>query len=449
MLRLFTTTHPRYGFSADDVWTLFHSYAFDVSVWELWGALAYGGRLVVVPREVTRLPDEFLELLVAERVTVLSQTPSAFRAMVGFARDGNPRLDRLSLRAVVFAGEKLEMAELAPWMARFGDRPALVNMYGITETTVHSTYHLVRPQDITGSGNPIGYPLSDSRIYLLDGYGNLVPVGVPGEIHVGGPAVARGYLNRPELTAQRFVPDPFAAEPGARMYRSGDLARRRPDGGLDFLGRIDDQVQIRGYRVELGEIETVLAAHPGIRNAVVLTDEPEPGQPRVVAYYVPDADNPPLVPELVGYCGSRLPDYMVPGVFVPLEQIPLTPNGKLDRRALPTPARTVAEVDAAGYVAPQGPVEERIAEIWAELLDVDAGTQTNFFTVGGHSILAVRLASRIQEEFEIDLPVRTVFERPTIARIAEAVEERIRAEIDELSESDLLAGLALLKEQRG
>ncbi|WP_460917114.1 phosphopantetheine-binding protein [Plantactinospora veratri] len=233
------------------------------------------------------------------------------------------------------------------------------------------------------------------------------------------------------------------------MYRSGDLARRRPDGGLDFLGRIDDQVQIRGYRVELGEIETVLAAHPGIRNAVVLTDEPEPGQPRVVAYYVPDADNPPLVPELVGYCGSRLPDYMVPGVFVPLEQIPLTPNGKLDRRALPTPARTVAEVDAAGYVAPQGPVEERIAEIWAELLDVDAGTQTNFFTVGGHSILAVRLASRIQEEFEIDLPVRTVFERPTIARIAEAVEERIRAEIDELSESDLLAGLALLKEQRG
>ncbi|MEO3922625.1 amino acid adenylation domain-containing protein [Micromonosporaceae bacterium B7E4] len=449
VLRLFSTTHPRYGFSADDVWTLFHSYAFDVSVWELWGALGYGGRLVVVPREVTRLPDEFLELLVRERVTVLSQTPSAFRAMVGFARDGNPWLDRLSLRTVVFAGEKLEMAELAPWVARFGDRTALVNMYGITETTVHSTYHLVRPQDITGSGNPIGYPLSDSRIYLLDGYGNLVPVGVPGEIHVGGPSVARGYLNRPELTAQRFVPDPFAVEPGARMYRSGDLARRRPDGGLDFLGRIDDQVQIRGYRVELGEIKTVLAASPGVRDAVVLTDEPEPGQPRIVAYYVPDADNPPVVPELVAHCGSRLPDYMVPGVFVPLAKIPLTANGKLDRRALPTPARTVAELDAAGHVAPQGPVEERIAEIWAELLDVDAGTQTNFFTVGGHSILAVRLASRIQEEFEIDLPVRTVFERPTIARIAEAVEERIRAEIDELSESDLLAGLALLKEQKG
>ncbi|GAA3735253.1 hypothetical protein GCM10022225_17290 [Plantactinospora mayteni] len=449
VLRLFGTTHPRFGFTTDDVWTLFHSYAFDFSVWEFWGALVYGGRLVVVPREVTRLPDEFLELLVRERVTVLNQTPSAFRALVGFARDGDSRLDRLALRTVVFGGEKLEMAELAPWVARFGDRPALVNMYGITETTVHSSYHLVRSQDITAPGNPVGYPLSDLRIYLLDGYGNLAPIGVPGEIHVGGPGVARGYLNRPELTAQRFVPDPFAVEPGARMYRSGDLARRRPDGGLDFLGRIDDQVQIRGYRVELGEIESVLAEYPGIRDAVVLTDEPEPGQPRIVAYYVSDADNPPSVAELVGHCGGRLPDYMVPGVFVPLEKIPLTANGKLDRRALPAPGRTVAEVDAAEYVAPQGPVEERIAEIWAELLDVDAGTRTNFFTVGGHSILAVRLASRIQEEFEIDLPVRTVFERPTIARIAEAVEERIRAEIDELSDSDLLAGLALLKEQKG
>ncbi|MDG4786445.1 amino acid adenylation domain-containing protein [Micromonospora sp. WMMD1102] len=448
VFRLFDTTRQHYQFSADDVWPLFHSYAFDVSVWELWGALLYGGRLVVVPREVTRLPDEFLDLLVAERVTVLNQTPSAFRSLVGFTRDGDPRLDRLALRAVVFAGEKLEMAELAPWTDRFGlDRPALLNMYGITETTVHSTFHQVRAQDITDPGNPVGYPLGDLRIYLLDGYGNLVPVGVPGEIHVGGPGVARGYLRRPELTAQRFVPDPFAGVPGARMYRSGDLARRRPDGGLDFLGRIDDQVQIRGYRVELGEIETVLAAHPGIRDAVVRTDEPEPGQPRIVAYYVPDADQAPTVPELAGYCGKRLPDYMVPGAFVPLAKIPLTANGKLDRRALPTPGRTATGADAPDHVAPNGPVEERIAEIWAELLDVDAGTQTNFFTVGGHSILAVRLASRIQEEFEIDLPVRTVFERPTIARIAEAVEERIRAEIDELSESDLLTGLALLKEQ--
>ncbi|WP_422770145.1 amino acid adenylation domain-containing protein [Plantactinospora sp. WMMC1484] len=450
VLRLFTTSHPRFGFTADDVWTLFHSYAFDFSVWEFWGALLYGGRLVVVPREVTRLPDEFLELLVRERVTVLNQTPSAFRALVGFARDGDPRLADLRLRVVVFAGEKLEMAELAPWTDRFGlQHPALVNMYGITETTVHSSYHQVRPADLTDPGNPIGYPLSDSRIYLLDGYGNLVPVGVPGEIHVGGPSVARGYLNRPELTAQRFVPDPFATEPGARMYRSGDLARRRPDGGLDFLGRIDDQVQIRGFRVELGEIGTVLASHPEVRDAVVLTDEPDPGRLRIVAYYVPEAGAAPTVAALAGHCGTRLPDYMVPGAFVPLATIPLTANGKLDRRALPAPARTVVEVDAADHVAPRGAVEERIAEIWAELLDVEAGAHTNFFTVGGHSILAVRLASRLQEEFEIDLPVRTVFERPTIARIAEAVEERIRAEIDKLSDSDLLAGLALLKEQKG
>ncbi|GIG91769.1 non-ribosomal peptide synthetase [Plantactinospora endophytica] len=449
VLRLLHTTHPRFGFTADDVWTMFHSYAFDFSVWELWGALAYGGRLVVVPREVTRLPDEFLELLVRERVTVLNQTPSAFRSLVGFARDGDPRLDRLALRTVVFGGEKLETSELAPWVARVGDRPALVNMYGITETTVHTTHHLVRPEDLIAPGSPVGYPLGDLRIYLLDQYGNLVPVGVPGEIHVGGPGVARGYLRRPELTAQRFVPDPFAVEPGARMYRSGDLARRRPDGGLDFLGRIDDQVQIRGYRVELGEIESVLASHPDIRDAVLLTDEPDPGHLRIVAYYVPGADTPPTAADLAAHCGSRLPDYMVPAAFVPLEKIPLTANGKLDRRALPTPGRTVAEPDAADHVAPDGPVEERLAEIWAELLDVDAGRHTNFFAVGGHSILAVRLASRIQEEFEVDLPVRTVFERPTIARIAEAVEELIRAEIDELSDSDLLAGLELLKEQKG
>ncbi|MBE1491977.1 non-ribosomal peptide synthetase [Plantactinospora soyae] len=449
VLRLFSTTYPHFEFTSSDVWPLFHSYAFDFSVWELWGALLYGGRLVVVPREVTRLPDEFLDLLVRERVTVLNQTPSAFRALVGFARDGDPRLAALRVRAVVFGGEKLEMAELAPWTDRFGNSPALVNMYGITETTVHVTQHRVRATDVDGHGNPVGHPLGDLRVYLLDSYGNLVPVGVPGEIHVGGPGVARGYLGRPELTAQRFVPDPFATSPGARMYRSGDLARRRPDGGLDFLGRIDDQVQIRGYRVELGEIEAALAAHPGVRDAVVLTDEPTPGALRLVAYHVAEPDASPSTAELAAHCATRIPDYMVPAVFVPLDRIPLTANGKLDRRALPAPGRALAEVDAADYVPPQGALEERIAEIWTELLDVEAGARTNFFAAGGNSILAVRLAARIQEEFEIELPVRTVFERPTIARIAEAVEERIRAEIDELSESDLLAGLALLKEQKG
>ncbi|MDG4786446.1 amino acid adenylation domain-containing protein [Micromonospora sp. WMMD1102] len=444
VLRLLTVGETHYRFSADDVWPLFHSYAFDVSVWELWGALLYGGRLVVVPREVTRLPDEFLDLLVAERVTVLNQTPSAFRSLVGFARDGDPRLAALELRAVVFAGEKLEMAELAPWTDRFGlDRPALLNMYGITETTVHSTFHQVRAQDITDPGNPVGYPLGDLRIYLLDGYGNLVPVGVPGEIHVGGPGVARGYLRRPELTAQRFVPDPFAGVPGARMYRSGDLARRRPDGGLDFLGRIDDQVQIRGYRVELGEIETVLAAHPGIRDAVVVVREDIPGDKRLAGYLVAQGEQVPNPAELREFLARSLPEYMVPAAFVSLAKIPLTANGKLDRRALPAPDRAALHGEQA-YVAPRTPVEERVAAIWRDVLGLErVGVHDSFFDLGGHSIRAVALVGELRA-IGLDVSVRDVFAHRTVAelcgildgRSTPAAEERPVAPFELLSAED-------------
>ncbi|MEO3822134.1 amino acid adenylation domain-containing protein, partial [Plantactinospora sp. B24E8] len=270
VVRLFAVADRYYGFSADDVWPLFHSYAFDVSVWELWGALLHGGRLVVVPGSVARAPDEFVDLLVEHRVTVLNQTPSAFRSLVGLAADGDRRLDGLCLRVVVFAGERLEVGELVPWVERFGlGRPRLVNMYGITETTVHSTFYELSEEDfVLGAPNRVGVPLDDLSVFLLDGWGYPVPVGVPGEIFVGGGGVARGYLNRAGLTAERFVPDPFGG--GGRLYRSGDVARWRRDGGLEFLGRADDQVKIRGYRVELGEIGAVLAGHPGVRDAVVL-----------------------------------------------------------------------------------------------------------------------------------------------------------------------------------
>ncbi|WP_433385384.1 non-ribosomal peptide synthase/polyketide synthase [Micromonospora sp. KLBMP9576] len=419
VLRLMTVARDDLGAGPADVWPLLHSYAFDVSVWELWGALLHGGRLVVVPREVTRSPADLLDLLVEEQVTVLNQTPTAFRGLVGSARDGDPRIDRLALRAVVFAGEKLEYADLGPWVARRGlAAPRLLNLYGITEITVHATWHEVGPDDLAGTGNPIGVPLADLSIHLLDGHGNPVPVGVTGEIHVGGPGVARGYLNRPGLTAERFVPDP-SGPPGARRYRSGDLARRRADGSLEFVGRIDDQVKIRGYRVELGEIEAAISALPGVREAVVVVREDAPGDRRLVAYSVVDGQvELPRPGQVRAALARTLPEYMIPAAFVPLARLPLTVNGKLDKRALPAPERAVTATERP-YLAPRTEVEERLAAIWAELLGLErVGVEDGFFDVGGDSIRAVALAAAIRAA-GLDVQVRDLFERRSIAELAE------------------------------
>ncbi|HEY4593389.1 MAG TPA: amino acid adenylation domain-containing protein, partial [Thermoanaerobaculia bacterium] len=285
--RLFTATDPWFGFNAEDVWVLFHSYAFDFSVWELWGALRYGGRLLVLSFLESRDPEGFYRLLRDERVTVLNQTPSAFRQLV-WAEEavlGGAPPD-LALRCVIFGGEALEPASLAPWFARYGDRkPRLINMYGITETTVHVTYRPLEEADLAG-GSRIGVPIPDLAVHLLDAFLRPVPLGVAGEIHVGGAGLAEGYLDRPGLTAERFVPDPFSGVPGARLYRSGDLARRRPDGDLEYLGRIDHQVKIRGFRIELGEIESALVRHPQVREAVVMARS-DGADRSLVAYVVP------------------------------------------------------------------------------------------------------------------------------------------------------------------
>ncbi|WP_282704317.1 AMP-binding protein, partial [Streptomyces sp. CC219B] len=282
-----------------------------------------------------RSPEDFIDLLAEQRVTVLSQTPTAFRALVAAAASGDERIDALSLRAVVFGGEKLEVAELAPWTARLGlDRVALVNMYGITETTVHVTYYEVQAADLQVPGvSPVGRPLGDLAVYLLDAQGQPVPVGVPGEMYVAGPGVARGYLGRPALTAERFVPDPWGAA-GSRMYRSGDVARRRADGGLEVLGRIDDQVKIRGFRIELGEITAALLKDATVRQAVTVVREDTPGDKRLVAYLVP-AEGATVEPRALREALAQdLPDYMIPAAFVELETIPLTTNGKLDKKNL-------------------------------------------------------------------------------------------------------------------
>ncbi len=414
VVRLFTATEPWFAFSPDDVWTLFHSFAFDFSVWEIWGALLYGGRVVVVPREVTLSPPAFLELLATEKVTMLSQTPSAFRQVVQ-ADEEEPA--RLSLRQVVFGGEALDLAALRPWIARRGDeRPALINMYGITETTVHVTWRRVLAADLARPGmSPVGVPIPDLQVHLLGRRMELLPVGVPGEIHVGGAGLARGYWNRSELTAERFVPDPFSGRPGARLYRSGDLARRRPDGDLEYLGRIDGQVKIRGFRIELGEIEAALHRHPEVREAVVLARPDTTGGRRLVAWVVPRAAHPP--DDLREHLLASLPEYMVPAAFVPLDKLPLTGHGKVDRRALPDPEE--ARTESAAAVAPRTREEIRLAGIWREVLRVEqVAVDDNFFELGGHSLLVAQLSSRVRAAFGVDLPLRTIFETPTLAGLA-------------------------------
>ncbi|MDH6626474.1 amino acid adenylation domain-containing protein [Streptomyces sp. LBL] len=423
VVRLMTTAQEHYAFDTSDVWSMAHSYAFDVSVFEMWGALLHGGSLIVVPQDTTRSPDDFLDLLVREHVTVLSQTPTAFRGLVSAAADNDPRIHQLALRAVVFAGEKIEVAALEPWTEQMGlERPALVNMYGITETTVHSTFYRVASEDLDRlAPNRIGRPLSDLRIRLLDARGRLVPVGVPGEIHVAGPGVARGYLNRPDLTADRFVPDPFGPA-GSRMYRSGDLARRRPDGSLEFLGRIDHQVKIRGYRIELGEVSTALAALPGVRQAVVVVREDTPGDRRLTGYVVPEEDVEPDVRELRAAVSRALPEYMVPAALVVLDAVPLTPNGKLDQAALPAPGTQAA--GTTDSTAPRTPVEEQVAAVWAAVLGSERlGVHADFFELGGDSIRAVALVGSLRAA-GFDIAVRDVFGHRTVARMAELITGR-------------------------
>ena len=441
VIRLFESTREWFGFGAEDVWTLFHSFAFDFSVWEMWGALLHGGRLVVVPHLVSRSPEEFHRLLVSERVTVLSQTPSAFRQLVQADLAPGVPAGGLALRRVVFGGEALEPGSLREWVDRHGaDRPALVNMYGITETTVHVTFHPVARADVAAAAvSPIGRPIPDLAVRVLDGRLQPVPAGVPGELYVGGAGVARGYLGRPGLTAERFVPDPFAAEPGARLYRSGDRVRWRADGSLEYRGRVDHQVKLRGFRIEPGEVEAALLRQPGVREAVVVVRDDAAGGPRLVGYVAADGEGSGLRERLK----AELPEPLVPAAVVVLERLPLTPNGKTDRAALPAPDWGRPEGE---YVAPRTPLEELLAGIWAEVLGVErVGVHDGFFDLGGHSLLVKRLLFRIGEVVPVEIPVRALFAAPTVEGLARAVEElvaRAVAEMEELSDDEVRALLA-------
>jgi amino acid adenylation domain-containing protein len=415
--RLFVATQPWFNFDAQDVWTLFHSYAFDFSVWEMWGALLYGGRLVVVPYWVSRSPDAFYDLLRREQVTVLNQTPSAFRQLIQAMEAAVPDENEFDLRYVIFGGEALELSSLRPWFEHYGDvNPQLVNMYGITETTVHVTYRPLSAADVgQGQGSPIGQTIPDLGVCLLDEYLNLVPIGVPGEVYVAGDGLSRGYLDRPALAASRFMPHPFSTQPGARLYRTGDQARYLPDGQLEFFGRIDSQVQLRGFRVELGEIEAVLAGHEAISHAVVIFQQ-KPDQ-RLIAYTVSLAGQSYNVTELRSFLKTKLPDYMIPAVFVPLDAIPLTPNGKVDYHALPLPDAGRPEF-AERYVAPQTAMEKDLTQIWREVLGINQiGVHDNFFALGGDSIRSVRIVALAKEK-GYRFSLQQLFQHQTIRELA-------------------------------
>jgi amino acid adenylation domain-containing protein len=423
VVRLFSATREWFDFRSDDVWTLFHSYAFDFSVWEIWGALLHGGKLVIVPRSVSRSPADFLELIHDQQVTVLNQTPSAFRQlMVADEAASKP----LPLRYVIFGGEALEFATLSSWFARHQfDSPRLVNMYGITETTVHVTYFPLTEENFRRStGSNIGMRIADLTLYVLDSSLQPAPIGIPGEIFVGGPGLARGYLNRPELTQERFIANPF--EPGKRLYKTGDLARFLPDGNIEYLGRIDQQVKIRGFRVELGEIETVLNRHQAVRESAVLAKTDDSGAKRLTAFIV--SQTPSLLGELRAYLSEHLPDYMIPASFVLVDRFPLTSNGKLDRDAL---WRTEGKMPGGSADSqPTSEAERTIASIWCDVLHLpEVNVDQNFFDAGGDSLNVTQLQTRLSSLFGEKVTVPLLFQYTTVRALAKFLTSQDKANL--------------------
>nr|WP_245687999.1 non-ribosomal peptide synthetase [Rhodococcus phenolicus] len=423
VVELLANAQPLFGFDETDVWTMFHSYAFDFSVWELWGPLLYGGTLVVVDYFTSRSPEQFRELVVRTGVTMLSQTPSAFYQFAEADRAAMEATgaDGLSLRHVVFGGEALDLGKLTGWFERHrDDAPRLVNMYGITETTVHVSFLPLTAEMARSSvASVIGRALPGLRVYVLDERLRPVPVGVQGQMYVAGEQLSRGYLGQPALTAGRFVADPYApADDRGLMYRTGDLARWNADGVLEYAGRSDFQVQLRGFRIELGEIESALTRCAGVAQAVAVVRRADRTGDRLIGYVVPRAGVTVDPVEVRDAVGEFLTAYMVPDVVVVLDALPLTANGKLDRKALPEPVFEVRE-----FRAPQTPVEEIVAGVFAEILGVErVGLDDDFFELGGNSLVATQVVSRLGAALDARIPVRELFEASSVEALASRLE---------------------------
>lgn len=416
VLRLFAATQPIFGFGERDVWTLFHSFAFDFSVWEIFGALLHGGQLVIVPYEVTRSPERFYALLAERHVTILNQTPSAFRGIVAHdARDPRP----LDLRWTIFGGEALDARMLRPWIARHGDeRPQLANMYGITETTVHATYRRIVAADAQSGASPIGMPLADLAALVLDERGVPVPAGLPGELFICGAGVARGYLNRPELTAERFLTLP---QTPTRSYRSGDRVAWA-DGELQYLGRIDGQIKVRGFRIEPREIEAVVVQHAAVDRVAVVARDYGEGDVRLVAFVIPAHAQPllkdatdGLTRDLSDLVATHLPAHMRPSSYRFVSAFPLTAHGKIDVAAL------VGDVaDAAAAAVDSAPAVLR--SIWCAVLEVaDIADDDDFFDLGGTSLAMIRMLGSVNAAFDVALEPSVLLEAATIRALLAAI----------------------------
>ncbi|MEM9921730.1 MAG: amino acid adenylation domain-containing protein, partial [Bacteroidota bacterium] len=409
VVRLFFNDAFQFDFGPSDTWTMFHSHCFDFSVWEMYGALLFGGRLIVIPKIVAKDATAYLQLLEREGVTVLNQTPSAFYQLTREELLGT--VPDLSLRYVVFGGEALSPAKLKNWKATYPE-VRLINMYGITETTVHVTFKEIEEKDIEQNISNIGTPIPTLLAYILDENRRLVPQGTIGELYVGGEGVTRGYLNRRALTNEKFIADPHGSN--GKLYRTGDLARLLNNGEIEYIGRIDNQVQLRGFRIELGEIENQLATHQAIGETVVVAKEDE-GDKFLIAYYV--AKQSLEVSEMRNFLSAKLPDYMIPSYFVHLPTLPLTSNGKVDKKSLPDPQITSSDT----YKAPVNAVEEKLVEIWSDILKLEKeviGTESSFFDLGGHSLRAAVLVNKVSKELEVNIQLKEIFINQSIKELA-------------------------------
>ncbi|MFQ5853284.1 MAG: amino acid adenylation domain-containing protein, partial [Candidatus Binatia bacterium] len=439
-----------YELHSSDCVLQFASFNFDVSLEQILPTLISGARLALRGAEVWST-TEFPQTISNLGITVADLPTAYWRQLAQTWANAAELASNNQLKLVIVGGEPMLPQDLNLWHQTPLNSVRLLNAYGPTETTITATTFEISSrlsEDTPLQRIPIGRPLADREIYILDRHGNPVSIGVPGELHIGGAGLARGYLNRPELTAEKFVPNPFSDEPGARLYKTGDLARYRPDGNIEFLGRLDHQVKVRGFRIELEEIEVVLGQHPAVRETVVMAREDKPKNKRLVAYVVSKQETCPTVTELRSFLKEKLPNHMIPTAFVMLEALPLTPNGKVDRKVLPVPDQSRPELQVV-FVAPRTPVEEVLAGIWVEVLGLDqVGTHDNFFELGGHSLLATQVISRVFSTFQVELPLRTLFEKPTVEDLARVITQnqarkarpedlaRMLAELESLSDEE-------------